>query len=175
MRHKVEELAGLFFPADLARLRALRHGAQHPRRQRSEPAARVLAAPDPPRARILRHRDGAGRVWAFGFICSEHQISMFRQLLADVSRRLSIADKLSLSAQFDDSSAPGFFGAVESAILQGLADAFPADIPAPVLVEALQDHQDPAKIEPAQAEPAQAPAVLTAAGEPARGDWWEDM
>lgn len=107
------------------------------------------------------HQDRNGNNWRFGIDCTERQADRIRGALAGV-RNMGNRDALSMSAVMDADGSRAtaeLYAAVENALLQGLAERFPAPEPQPV--------RDPG--------PQHSPAPAVPDDETAGGYWWENM
>lgn len=115
----------------------------------------------------ITHRDRNGQYWRFGIDCTAEQGETIRRALAGV-RNMGRPHALSISALMDEQAAGEVFANVETAILRGLAAAFP-----------VQDAAKPQALRkptPPQPQPVQAAALFpegTADDEPAPRYWWE--
>lgn len=114
----------------------------------------------------ITHRDRNGQYWRFGINCTPEQAETIRRALAGV-RNMGRPHVLSISALIEEQAAGGIFADVETAILRGLADAFPVRI----------TPEPPTPQEPPKKEPGPAPLRTirnsNADDEPGPRYWWE--
>ena len=111
----------------------------------------------------ITHRDRNGQYWRFNIDCTAEQGEKIRQTLAGV-RNMGRARALSISALMEEQAAGRIFADVETAILRGLADAFPyRETPEP---QGLRNRPEPT---PPQPQPVQ----VTPADDTAPRYWWE--
>lgn len=123
----------------------------------------------------ITHRDRNGQYWRFGIDCTAEQGETIRRALAGV-RNMGRPHALSLSALMEEHNAGEVFANVETAILRGLADAFPVRItpepegrPDPTPPQPQQEHNTPGQR--FAAPPRSVPEA--ADDEPAPRYWWE--
>lgn len=117
----------------------------------------------------ITHRDRNGQYWRFGIDCTAEQGETIRRALAGV-RNMGRPHALSISALMEEHNAGEVFANVETAILRGLADAFPVrKTPEPTPPQPQQEHNTPGQR--FAAPPRSVPEA--ADDEPAPRYWWE--
>lgn len=110
----------------------------------------------------ITHRDRNGNYWRFGINCTPEQADTIRRALAGV-RNMGRPAALSIGALIEETNNAPLFADIETAILRGLAAAFPYRTPTPPQPQ--QGRPTPGRLFPEPEAPAD--------DEPAPRYWWE--